>query len=66
MSMATTQPAAPLTDAVLSALAKLVDDAQCAKRQPSHSEIQEQFSASVFARRPRTRSATDRKGKAGY
>ena len=43
MTTATTQAAAPLTDAVLSALAKLLDDAQCAKRQPSHSEIQEQF-----------------------
>src|SRR5207244_11698098 len=37
------QPAAPLPDAVIAALAKLVDDAQSPKRQPSHSEIQDQF-----------------------
>jgi hypothetical protein len=37
------QPVAPLTDAVIAALAKLVDDAQATKRQPSHSEIEDQF-----------------------
>jgi Abortive infection C-terminus len=43
MTATTNQPTAPLTDAVLAALAKLVDDAQSIKRQPSHSEIQDQF-----------------------
>ena len=37
--------AAPLTDAVIAALSRLVDDAQSPSgfRQPSHSEIKEQF-----------------------
>jgi hypothetical protein len=45
MSTGTTgQPAAPLTDAVIAALAKLVDDGQAStKRQPTHSEIGDQF-----------------------
>jgi len=43
MTTAAKQPTAPLTDEVLAALAKLVDDSQSAKRQPSHSEIQDQF-----------------------
>jgi hypothetical protein len=46
--MATNQTkptSAPLTDAVIAALARLVDDSQSAtgSRQPSHSEIQDQF-----------------------
>ena len=43
MTIAVKQPGAPLTYAVIAALARLVDDAQSAKRQPSHSEIQDQF-----------------------
>ena len=43
MTTAIKQSTAPLTDAVIAALSKLVDDAQAVKRQPSHSEIQEQF-----------------------
>ena len=41
-----TKPAsAPLTDAVIAALARLVDDSQSptGSRQPSHSEIEDQF-----------------------
>jgi hypothetical protein len=43
MTSPASQPTAPLTDAVAAALAKLVDDAQSTKRQPSHSEIQDQL-----------------------
>jgi abortive infection Abi-like protein len=43
MTSPASQPTAPLTDAVIAALAKLVDDAQSPKRQPSHSEIQDQL-----------------------
>ena len=44
MPTTTIQPKAPLTDAILAALAKLLDDSQTpAKRQPSHSEIEDQF-----------------------
>ena len=41
----TRQAAAPLTDAVIAALSRLVDDAQSPGgfRQPSHSEIEDQF-----------------------
>jgi hypothetical protein len=46
MAASPTKPAsAPLTDAVIAALARLVDDSQSltGSRQPSHSEIEDQF-----------------------
>lgn len=43
MAATVKQASAPLTDAVIAALAKLIDDSQTTKRQPSHSEIQDQF-----------------------
>src|SRR4051812_42311917 len=46
----TRQAAAPLTDSVIAALSRLVDDAQSptGSRQPSHSEIEDQFRRSAL------------------
>ena len=47
MTTAPSQPSAPLTDSVIVALSKLVDDAQAETyREPSHSEIQMQIDRS--------------------
>lgn len=44
VSTATNLSSAPLTDSVIAALARLVDDSQATtNRQPSHAEIEEQF-----------------------
>ena len=44
-SSPTTLASAPLTDAVIASLSRLVDDSQSptGSRQPSHSEIEDQF-----------------------
>jgi hypothetical protein len=61
--MTTVPASAPLTDAVLSAVARLVDDAQSQTRQPSHAELTEQFQRAALTHADPNKDGTPR-GKA--